>query len=173
LNSTLTFLIVAAAVIAILSLRKSKLKNGLDDGQWPFEVKAPLSKAEQILYLRLVQALPQQIILAQVQLSRLLLVKKGYNSQSWLNRINRMSVDFVVCDKDSSVICAIELDDATHQRKDRQAADAKKDIALSSAGVPIVRWQAKSLPNIATIQAALPPRGAAKGRLPAAAQPTA
>ena len=58
----------------------------------------------------------------------------------------------MVCNKDSSIVAVIELDDATHQREDRQTADAKKDKALASADVRIVRWQAKSIPDIATIQ---------------------
>lgn len=55
--------------------------------------------------------------------------------------------------KDSSIAAVIELDDATHQRKDRQVADAKKDKALASASVRMVRWQAKAIPDIAAIQA--------------------
>ncbi len=110
---------------------------------------------EQVLYFRLTQAFPNHIILAQVQLSQLLGVKKGNNYQSWLNRINRMSADFVVCHKDASIVAVIELDDATHQRTDRQAADAKKDKALSAAEIKIIRWQAKAIPDIVAIQAAL------------------
>ena len=52
-----------------------------------------------MLYFRLVRALPDSIVLAQVQLSRFLGVKKVGDSQSWLNRINQMSADFVVCAK--------------------------------------------------------------------------
>src|SRR3569832_329118 len=107
---------------------------------------------EQTLYFRLVKALPEHIILAQVQLSRLLGVKKGNDFQAWSNRINRMSADFEVCNKDSSIVAVIELDDATHQRKDRQTADAIKDMALSAADIRIVRLQAKALPDIVAIQ---------------------
>jgi very-short-patch-repair endonuclease len=67
-------------------------------------------------------------------------VKKGNNFQKWFNRINRMSADFVVCAKDASVLAVIELDDATHEGQQRKAADAKKDKALSAAGIRIVRW---------------------------------
>jgi len=148
----LVFVIVGLAVLAVL---KSKAQGGGGDEAWPFYAKKPLSQSEQVLYFRLVQALPDHIILGQVQLSRLLGVKKGNNYQAWSNRINRMSADFVVCKKDSSVVAVIELDDATHQREDREAADEKKDKALASAGVRIVRWQAKSMPDIASIQAAL------------------
>lgn len=148
----LLMIVVVIVVIAVFAVLKAKAQGGAGDEVWPFYAKKPLSQPEQVLYFRLIQALPEHIILAQVQVSRLLGVKKGNNYQAWSNRINRMSADFVVCNKDSSIVAVIELDDATHQREDRQAADAKKDKALASADVRIVRWQAKSIPDVATIQ---------------------
>jgi very-short-patch-repair endonuclease len=145
-------LIVVVAVIVVFAVLRSRSQGSAGDEVWPFYAKTVLSRPEQILYFRLIQALPEHIILAQVQLSRLLGVKKGNNYQAWYNRINRMSADFVVCNKDSSIVAVIELDDVTHQREDRQAADAKKDKALASANVRIVRWQAKAIPDIAAIQ---------------------
>ena len=106
-------LVVVVAVVVFLAFLKAKGQGGIGDQAWPFYAKKPLSQPEQVLYFRLVQALPEHIILAQVQLSRLLGVKKGNNYQSWFNRINRMSADFVVCNKDSSIVAVIELDDAT------------------------------------------------------------
>lgn len=160
--SLVFLLIVVIVVIAGLVFLKAKTQGGASDDVWPFYAKKPLSQPEQVLYFRLIQALPEHIILAQVQLSRLLGVNKGNNYQSWSNRINRMSVDFVVCNKDSSIVAVIELDDASHQREDRQVADAKKDKALVSASVRIVRWQAKSIPDVAAIQAAFMPNIAVK-----------
>lgn len=127
MKTIILLLIVVVAVIALLAILKAKSHGGLTDEVWPFYARKPLSQPEQILYFRLIQALPEHIVLAQVQLSRLLGVKKGNNYQAWLNRINRMSADFVVCNKDSSIVAVIELDDASHQKADRQAADAKKD----------------------------------------------
>ncbi|MDA8327742.1 MAG: DUF2726 domain-containing protein [Betaproteobacteria bacterium] len=171
MNSIFLLLIIVVAVIVILVVLKAKSQGGAGDEVWPFYAKKPLSQPEQILYFRLIQALPEHIILAQVQLSRLLGVKKGNNYQAWSNRINRMSADFVVCNKDSSIVAVIELDDATHQREDRQAADAKKDKALASADVRIVRWQAKSIPDNAAIQSAFMPNTAVKRDAPKAARP--
>lgn len=151
------FLVIVVIVVAILAILKARTQGGAGDEVWPFYAKRPLSQPEQILYFRLVQALPDHIILAQVQLSRLLGVKKGNNYQAWLNRINRMSADFVVCNKDSSIVAVIELDDATHQRDDRQAADTKKDKALGSAGVHVVRWHVKEIPDLAAIRSAIIP----------------
>jgi very-short-patch-repair endonuclease len=143
---------LAAAVLIILKKRSSSASVG--DQPWPFYLKRPLSEPEQVLYHRLVQAMPECIVLAQVQLSRLLGVKKGANFGAWNNRISQKSVDFVVCLKDSTVVAVVELDDATHARDSRRTADANKDKALKSAGVTIVRWDTKSLPNEETIRAA-------------------
>ena len=144
-------------IVAALVFLKAKSQGGTGSEVWPFYAKKPLSQPEQVLYFRLMEALPEHIILAQVQLSRFLGVKKGHSYQSWSNRINRMSADFVVCNKDSSILAVIELDDATHQKPDRQAADMKKDKALASAEIKIIRWQAKSIPDISIIKTALLP----------------
>ena len=147
----LVVLIVSAAVVLVV--RKKGAPAG-DDGPWPFFVKRPLTPVEQVLYHRLVKALPEHIVLAQVQVSRVLGVKKGFKFHEWNNRINRLSYDFVVCSKDSAVLAAIELDDKSHDAADRVETDRKKERATSAAGVRLIRWHAKSLPDQAAIQAA-------------------
>ena len=153
--SFIFLLLVLVMIIAILGLLKMKSQGNLGGHDiWPFYAKKPLTASEQVLYFRLVEAFPDYIVLAQVQLSRFLGVKKGHNYQSWSNRINRMSADFVICKKDASIVAVIELDDSTHQKIDRQIADNKKDKALEAAAIKIVRWQAKSIPDISEIKAA-------------------
>ncbi|MDP1536957.1 MAG: DUF2726 domain-containing protein [Burkholderiales bacterium] len=61
--------------------------------------------------------------------------------------MNRMSLDFVVCLKDSTIVAAVELDDKTHEKASRVETDAKKEKALSAAGVALVRWQVSALPD--------------------------
>jgi very-short-patch-repair endonuclease len=146
--------VVAAVVIAVGLLLKKRRQVVSDDGPWPFYLRKPLTEPEQVLYHRLLKALPEHMVLAQVQLSRLLGVKKGENFASWYNRINQKSVDFVICRRDSTVLAVIELDDSTHDRLSRQTADAQKDKALASAGVKVIRWTAGSLPDEAAIRAA-------------------
>lgn len=150
------FILCVLAIVAIFGLTKAKsLGKTKQQEIWPFYAKKPLSLPEQVLYFRLIEALPDHIVLAQVQLSRFLGVKKGHNNQSWLNRINRMSADFVICRKDASIIAVIELDDSTHQKPDRQIADNKKDGALKAAGIKTVRWQARLIPDVSLIKAEL------------------
>ena len=152
MNFVFLLLFVVFIAFVLVIVLKVTSKGVADDGVWPYCVKNPLSEPEQVLYFRLVQALPGHIILAQVQLSQLLAVQKNHDARAWLNRINRMSADFVVCNKDASIVAVIELDDASHQSKDRQAADTKKDRALASAGVRIIRWPVTSMPDVAAIQ---------------------
>ncbi len=141
---------IAAAVL--LYLKRQGFLDGKGIGSWPFYVKQPLTQPEQILYHRLVKALPEHIVLAQVQVSRVLGVKKGSNFHEWNNRINRMSYDFVICTKDSTVLAAIELDDKSHESSRRRHADDKKNKATADAGLRFIRWNVKALPDESAIQ---------------------
>lgn len=56
------------------------------------------------------------------------------------NRIAAKHLDFVLVDERTSrILAAIELDDRSHDRADRQARDEFVDAALDSAGVPLLR----------------------------------
>lgn len=144
----LLFIVIALKIMGTMIKRETKKEQSED----PYYKRKVLTNPEQILYNRLYKALPDYMILAQVPLSQILRVKKGYNFYQWNNRINRMSVDFTVCRKDSSIVAVIELDDSTHQRKDRQDADAKKDKALNSAGIRIIRYSVNNIPDETTIK---------------------
>lgn len=147
-------LVVLAVLAAAFVVLKRRASSGTGDAPWPFYAKKPLSQPEQVLYHRLVAAMPECIVLAQVQLSQVLGVKKGFNFHEWNNRINRMSLDFLVCLKDSTIVAAVELDDKTHERASRVEADAKKEKALSAAGVALVRWNVSALPDENAIRVA-------------------
>jgi very-short-patch-repair endonuclease len=159
-NAPMKWLLAVLVVLALALVFVAvvvRAKKSASDGVWPFFAKKPLSAPEQVLYFRLVKALPDHIVLAQVQLSRMLGVKRGNNYQSWLNRISQMSADFVICGKDATVLAVIELDDASHRSGRRMKADAKKGRALSAAGIKLVRWEAHELPDDATIRSSLLP----------------
>lgn len=145
---------LAAALVALLLAVRLWPRDGRDDESqpWPFFPKRPLTEEEQALYHSLVKALPEHVILAQVQLSQLLGVRKGHNIHEWYNRINRLSADFVVCGKDATVIAVIDLDNDTRDRGDRQADDARKHKALSAASIRVLHWQAWNLPDAAEIR---------------------
>lgn len=148
----ISMLMLAIAAIVIVMLKK---RGGLGDGgAWPFYAKKPLTQPEQVLYHRLVGALPECIVLAQLQLSRVLGVKRGFSFHEWNNRINRMSLEFVVCLKDSTIVAAVELDDKSHELAARKVADDKKEKVLSAAGITLIRWKTNALPDEAAIRLA-------------------
>lgn len=155
--------LLALAVLAGLALLGRR--RG-EDEPWPYHLKRPLSRPEQVLFHRLVAALPQHLVLAQVQVSRVLGVNKGANFQAWQNRINRLSFDFVICRPDASVLAAIELDDASHQAPARVEADRRKSRAAASAGLRLIRWTVGDLPSEDEIRAALLPSPPVEGAGP-------
>ncbi len=144
------FLFIALAVVMVILKKRGSSNNSNEP--WPFYAKRPLSQPEQVLYHRMLKALPEHIVLAQVQVSRVLGVKKGFSFNEWNNRINRMSYDFVICSKDSTVLAVIELDDKSHEVNSRIKADEKKGKATTDAGIHLIRWHVKSLPDDATIR---------------------
>jgi very-short-patch-repair endonuclease len=146
-------IVVGVIVLLLFVLLAKKLASGKrEPDEWQFYAKKPLTAPEQVLYWRLIKALPQHVVLAQVQCSRVLGVKRGFNFNEWNNRINRLSYDFVVCRKDGSVVAAIELDDKSHESATRAEQDARKQRATEAAGLRLVRWNVAKMPDEAVIR---------------------
>jgi len=119
-------LVVLAALAVAFVMLKRRASSDASNAPWPLYAKKPLTQPEQVLYHRLVAAMPECIVLAQVQLSQVLGVKKGFNFHAWNNRINRMSLDFLVCLKDSTIVAAVELDDKTRRRRHRASRPTQR-----------------------------------------------
>lgn len=147
------FLLMLGIVVWVHCLKQPNLKTVRGDDMivWPFETMPIMTDSEVLFFKKLQLALPEFLIFSQVQLSRIIEPSDevGQDRQFWFNRVCRQSVDFVLIDKDyQTVLVAIELDDWTHDSQARQRQDAKKDKALSSAGIPIMRFNAEKMPGI-------------------------
>ena len=116
----------------------------------PYFSKKPLTKTETIFYQRLVEALPDYVVLAQVQLSRFVDFDKSRmhinEKYKWLQPIAYQSVDFLICHKDFSIVAAIELDDKSHASGSAMNRDEKKSANLAAAKIPLIRWHAERMP---------------------------
>jgi very-short-patch-repair endonuclease len=135
----LFFIFVAAIAIAIIAKKlKSKTATAL------IKAKIPLTKNEQPMFFRLVEAFPDQIVLAQVAFSALVTTKE----RAARNTFDRKVADFVICNKAFEVQAVIELDDASH--KGRELQDEKRISSLVQAGHKVLRY--KTVPNIETLQ---------------------
>jgi hypothetical protein len=120
-----------------------------------YTVKKPMTWTESKLYFRLVKALPEYIVLAQVQMTSFLEPKARKwtpNHAQQLNKIIRKSIDFIVTDTSGKSITAIELQDWTHNRKDRQKNDEFKRQTLSAAGIRFIEFHAENMPSIEEIK---------------------
>ena len=104
-------------------------------------------EAEQVFLHRLARALPENIILAQVPLSHFLGVKEGFSNWEWNQRIKQMSVNFLICRKDSSIIAAIELDDSSNSQNQKRERDKKKDQVIRAAGIVLIKCDLRHIPT--------------------------
>lgn len=103
-----------------------------------------LSRAEHEFYKALLIAVGSEyFVFAQVHLPTILEHKiPGQNWRGAFRHIDEKSIDFVLCDKAYlSPVLAIELDDKTHARSDRQERDKEVERILTGAGLPLMRFQ--------------------------------
>jgi len=78
------------------------------------------------------------VLFPKVRLLDLFFVPK--QDQSKRSRIIQKHVDFVLCEsKNIDPVCAIELDDYSHNYESRQKRDDFVEKVFSSAGLPLVR----------------------------------
>jgi very-short-patch-repair endonuclease len=134
--------IIVVAVLAFMGPVKKRKQL------FAAKAKIPLTKNEQPMYFRLVEAFPELIVLAQVSFSALL----TSNDRASRNKFDRKTADFVLCTKSFAVVAVIELDDASHNGKAKE--DAERDALLSSVGHSVVRF--KKVPDVAAIRSVLP-----------------
>lgn len=118
---------------------------------WPYEAVPVMSPIEKKFYWQLKRVFPTYHILAQVQLSQVIRPPRGKNEYKWLNKIWRMSLDYVVLDENLELVTVLELDDRSHLYKRRQEADQRKNKALKAAGVRLIRIQTNTMPTDAQL----------------------
>ncbi len=101
------------------------------------------TKAEQNFFMQLERKLPDHLYIAcKVRLADLCKPDNHKNITAF-NKISKKHVDFVLVSKGTSkVVCAIELDDKSHQSKSAVKRDNEKSYALQSAGISLHRVKA-------------------------------
>ena len=146
LSQLLQFLLQNWAVVAVLSgiaLVFWVARHSGNDVLSAFEKRGSLVTGAELRFYKALQAAVggSWSIFAMVRLADVVKVRRGIaGEQSWRNRSFGKHVDFVLCDNDSLDVClAIELDDASHRRPDRQQSDEFKADALAAAGLPLLR----------------------------------
>jgi len=142
-------LVVAALKLleALLPAIRDALGSGSPramTGPLPYRLRDDfLSPAEHSFFLVLRQAVADwAIICPKVSLGDLFYAQTGSRRQnaSSRSRIDRKHVDFVLCHPETlRPLVAVELDDGSHQRPDRQRRDRFVANVFSAAGLPLAR----------------------------------
>ncbi|CAL61771.2 conserved hypothetical protein; putative exported protein [Herminiimonas arsenicoxydans] len=139
-----TFAVLGLAlIVAVLAAREGTKSNRKLGGT--ISQKSPLSAHEQALYFRLLEALPDHIVLTQVAFSALMTADKRATRNAFGGKV----ANFVICEKSFKVVAIVEVDVASY--KGKEAADARHDMILQRAGYKSLRY--KSIPEIRKIKA--------------------
>ena len=150
-------IVLSVVVLALVGVGVVSLLRRLRPAKaLPVTAKPLLSRAEQVLYGRLVRAFPGHVILAQVALSQMLVVARtgaDGSAQSIANRFRQLVADFVVCTPDFTAVAVIELDDRSHHRNAQRERDRRKDQFLQAAGMKVIRIAVADIPGEAALKA--------------------
>jgi hypothetical protein len=156
MNTLIILLLLGFLLLVFVNLAKKNPKSLYDFKPAPYISSKPLTKTETIFYHRLVEALPDYVVLAQVQLARFIDVDKSQIMHNefykWFNPIAHQSVDYLICTKDFAIVTAIELDYKTHSNDHAIKRVDKKNTNLAAAGVPLIRWHAEMMPDLDKIK---------------------
>ena len=157
----IVFIVVALVVGVGLVLVQRQMalrgQSGIDPAAGPALLYAqirPLSDPEQVLYWRLVEALPECVILAQVSFSRFMkpAPPEGHfearQYRALYARISQKTVDFLVCLRDFTVVAAVELDDSSQA----ELQDVRRDELLKAAGITSLRVRVDHIPSVETLR---------------------
>ncbi len=120
--------------------RFAKDKNEKSTSQeYTVDKKQPITKREQGFLYIAKQVFPEYQLLAQVDLKQIVKLTGG-NEKNYMNELGKLSIDFVVLDKNYGLIACIELDDSTHETEKAKYNDAKKNEYLGKAKIPLLRF---------------------------------
>ena len=147
----ITLLIIGTIflILKIYGSKKPKQENAVKeeiitkpDYSQSYQRKYLLTKNEyrEYMTLRKIAAEKDMIICPKVRLLDIIEPRKGERDyKSLFFKVQAKHVDFVICDKDLHIKAVLELDDNSHDQKDRQDRDAFVDQILTSVGYKVIR----------------------------------
>ncbi len=120
-----------------------------------------LSVSEMSFYKVLQQVVGNKaLICPKVSLKDLFFVKISDRSKqnTYLNKISRKHVDFLLCSPDTlKPFCGIELDDTSHKRDDRIARDVFFNKVFETAGLSLIRFENKKSYVLSELESKISP----------------
>lgn len=159
---------LAAALALLLSFvvmrrrpTRSHKRSSRDDSldtvtSWPPEAARVMTAAERKAFELVRMALPEQVVLAQVPLSRFLRVPTRHSYSQWVSRVGCLNADLLICDPGSRVLAVIDIRPASQSARGRQRHERMSRV-LRAAQISVLTWSESSLPSIAEVRTQMTP----------------
>lgn len=149
--------IIAIAIALSLAAAANKKRSVSDAGASYVARDSLFTPAERSFLGVLENAVGDRFrVFGKVRIADVINVKSASNRtwQSAFNRISAKHFDFVVCESTTTrVVCAVELDDQSHNRRARVARDELVGVVCNKSGLPLLRIQAQAAYNVRDISA--------------------
>ena len=148
------FIVVTVAIV-IVKLTQKQGKKAID---YPYKkIDVLFSPAERSFLAVLNQAVGENAkVFGKVRVADVISPIKGISRSEWQKAFNKISgkhFDYLLCDKnDLSVLCAIELNDSSHNSKKRKDRDKFLEGACQSANVPLIQVSVRATYSINEIR---------------------
>lgn len=165
------YIIIIIAIIIIgffiylsyLKIIKSKGNKEIATDEMPYQLKdSVLTEREKEAYSIIKEYCNNHEleVLAKIRLADFITTKcenKSKDFYTWFNKISAKHIDFLIVQKETfRPQLAIEIDDTTHNRKDRQQRDEFINKVYSKVGLPIYHcWSLKKEEIIAEMEKSL------------------
>ena len=149
--------LIIFAIIAIVLIKHTQ-KQTTKSAEYPYKKLGSLFSPSELSFLGVLnQAIGSNAhVFGKVRVADVITPKNGMSRSDWqkaFNKISRKHFDYLLCNKnDLSVLCAIELNDSSHNSKKRKDRDKFLEGACRSANLPLVKISAKRTYNIQDIQ---------------------
>ena len=129
-------------------------ENPATDKELPYHVRDDfLSPAERSFYGVLTEGVAGlYVVCPKVNVADLLNVTRLRENRGYFNKIQQKHIDFVLCEPGPMrPVAVVELDDSSHQRRDRQERDEFLDQVFQAAGLPIIHFAVRSGYSVAAV----------------------
>jgi len=145
-------ILVTVAVMVFVFL----MTLAVSASKFPYVPTGPLmTAAEMNFYHQLLAVLPKNTVLfTKVRIADVVDVKSSISGTRRIKLFNQIAAkhfDFVVVNRQMVVLAAVELNDSSHNRKDRRERDALVRNVMKSAKIPLFEIKAAKTYNLGEI----------------------
>ncbi|MGO2090147.1 MAG: DUF2726 domain-containing protein [Oceanisphaera sp.] len=157
---TMFFILLMFIVLFFIKLRIDAQSDSAKKNHPYRRLNAIFTPAERSFFGVLSQAVDDEaLIFGKVRVADVLTPQRSTVKGVWQTAFNKISAkhfDFVLCRKDDlTFLCAIELDDRSHNNAKRQLRDVFLEQACESATFPLIRFPAKSAYKVSDVREAV------------------